>query len=106
MKLSRLFTPLFFALSLLFAQQVGAAHVLWHTLQEESQQNKNLPHPACEKCEHYAQLCSALNVAAIDFTPPALFDEQVRQPAVRFHSIHTLAAVARGPPVSFRNNIT
>ena len=102
MKMSRLFTPLLFALCLLFAQQVGAAHVLRHTLQEQSQQNKKLPHPACEKCEHYAQLCSALNVATFDFTPPAFFDEEIRHVAVAFRSIPSLAAVARGPPASFR----
>jgi hypothetical protein len=103
MKLSRLFTPLFFALALLFAQQVGAAHVLRHTLQELSQQNKKLPHPACEKCENYAQLCSALNVAVFDFTPPIFFHEEIRQFAISFHSIHSLTAVARGPPASFPN---
>jgi hypothetical protein len=103
MKLSRLFTPLLFALSLLFAQQVGAAHVLRHTLEEQSQPNKNLPHPACEKCEHYAQLCSALNVATFDFTPPVLFGEATPHFAVSFHSSHTLTAFARGPPASFRN---
>jgi len=103
MKLLRLFTPLLFALSLLFAQQVGAAHVLRHTLQEESQQNKNLPHPACEKCEHYAQLCSALNVAALDLAPPPVAAETIRHFAVPFRSIHTLTAVARGPPISFRS---
>ena len=103
MKLSRLFTPLLFALSLLFAQQVGAAHVLRHTLQEQSQQNKQLPHQACEKCAHYAQLGSALNVAVLDFAPPLEFAETIRHVAVTFHSIHTLTAVARGPPVSFHS---
>ena len=103
MNLSRLFTPLLFALSLLFAQQVGAAHVLRHTLEEQSQQNKQLPHPACAKCQNYAQLGSALNVAAFDFTPPVFFNEQIRQFAVSFHSIHALTAVARGPPVPLRN---
>ena len=103
MKLSRLFAPLLFALALLFAQQVGAAHVLRHTLQEESQQNKHLPHPACEKCENYAQLCSALNVAVLDFTPPHVAVEIEKHFAVAFRSFHTLTAVARGPPISFRN---
>ena len=103
MKLSRLFTPLFLALALLFAQQVGAAHVLWHTLQEQSQQNKNLPHPACDKCAHYAQLGSALSVAILDFTPPLFFNEEIRHVAVIFRSIDILAADARGPPVSFQN---
>ena len=103
MKLSRLFTPLLFALSLLFAQQVGAAHVLRHTLQEQSQQNKQLPHQACEKCEHYVQLCSALNVATLDFAPPPVAAETIRHFAVAFRSTHTLTAVARGPPASFQN---
>jgi hypothetical protein len=98
MKMSRLFTPLLFALSLLFAQQVGAAHTLRHTLEDLSQQNKQLPHPACEKCEHYAQLCSALNVATFDFTPPVFFSEAIRHFVVTFQSIRAPAAVARGPP--------
>ena len=98
MKMSRLFTPLLFALCLLFAQQVGAAHVLRHTLEEQSQQNKHLPHPACEKCGNYAQLGSALSVAIFDFTPPVFGHEEVRHFAVTFHSVRTLAAVARGPP--------
>lgn len=103
MKLSRLFTPLLFALSLLFAQQVGAAHVLRHTLEEQSQQNKQLPHPACAKCQNYTQLGSALNVAAFDFTPPVFFNEGIRRFAVTFQSIRTPVAVARGPPAFLRN---
>jgi hypothetical protein len=104
MKLSRLLLPLLFVLSLLTAQQVGAAHTLRHTLAEQSQQDKHAPHsPACEKCENYAQLGSALNVASFDFTPLLGHAATVPQAIVRFRSFQTPAAVARGPPASFRH---
>jgi hypothetical protein len=104
MKLSRLLLPLLFVLPLLTAQQVGAAHTLRHTLAEQSQQDKHAPHsPACEKCENYAQLGSALSVASFDFSAPDFPTETPAPCAVDFRSADILAAVARGPPVSFRH---
>jgi hypothetical protein len=101
MKHLRLFLPLLCACSLLFAQQAGAAHTVNHLLEQARNQDKqSQPSPACEKCAAYAQLGSALNVAAIDFVPPAATDEIIHFVATGFHSHHTLAAVARGPPVS------
>ena len=101
MKLSRLLLPLLLAFSVLFVQQVEAAHVLRHTLAEQQQQNKHGPQqPACEKCATYAQLGSALSNFAFDFTPPQLPEATVQYIAPCFRSAHTLTAVARGPPAS------
>lgn len=104
MKLSRLLLPLLFALSLLTAQQAGAAHAVHHALAEQSQQDKQAPHsPACEKCATYAQLGSALNVAAFDFTPPASSGATQVHFAAGFRSIDIPAATARGPPAFLRS---
>lgn len=103
MKLSRLFLPLLFALTLLSAQQFGAVHALHHAIEDLTQQHddKQVPHSdACWKCAAYAQLGSALNVTAFDFSAPDVHDEQVTYHAVAFRPIHILAAAARGPPYS------
>jgi len=103
MKSSRLFQPLFLAFALLFAQQGGAAHALRHALEDltQQQEDKQVPHSdTCEKCATYAQLGSALNVGAYDFTPPVLFHEMVQQRTIAFRSVPVLAAAARAPPYS------
>lgn len=106
MKLSRtIFFPLLLALALLFAQQAGAAHALRHAFEDLTQQHegKQAPHSnICEKCADYAQLGSALNVGAYNFTPLLVSDEAVQHPTISFRSAHILAAVARGPPQSKR----
>ena len=60
MRYPRAFFPLLLALILLFAQQAGVIHALSHTLAEQSQQNKQLPHSpaACGQCAAYTQLGS------------------------------------------------
>jgi hypothetical protein len=102
MKLSRtLFFPLLLALVLLFAQQAGATHALHHALEDLTQQQDGKQAPnssACEKCADYAQLGSALSVGAYDFTPLQVSNEAVQQRTISFRSVHTLPAVARGPP--------
>ncbi|MBI1175014.1 MAG: hypothetical protein GC139_07080 [Sideroxydans sp.] len=105
MRRYRLLLPLLFAFVLLFAQQVGAAHTLSHTLADMAQQqDKTTPHSqACEKCEHYAQMGSALSVGAFDFTPPAFSGEAIQHSVADFQSIHTLVAVARGPPARLQS---
>ena len=106
MKLSRaIFFPLLLALALLFAQQAGATHALRHALENlmQQQEDKQAPHSnTCEQCSAYAQLGSALNVGAYDFTPLLVSDETVQQRIISFRSIRTLPAVARGPPQSLR----
>lgn len=103
MRSFRLFLPLLFALSLLSAQQVGAAHAVRHALEQSQQKDKHSAHSTvCEKCENYAQLGSALNVGC--YLPPLLpaDTEAAVSFAATFQTIHTPAAIARGPPVSFR----
>ena len=106
MKLSRtIFLPLLLALALLFAQQAGAAHALHHALENltQQQEDKQAPHSnTCEQCATYAQLGSALNVGAYNFTPLLVSDETVQQRTTSFLSAHTSPAVARGPPQSLR----
>jgi hypothetical protein len=99
MKLSRLFLPVSLAFALLFAQQVGAEHTLSHAFEELSQKDKQAPHStACEKCNDYAQLGSALTVDAYVLPLPHASVEVVRHFADSFHYFHILAAEARGPP--------
>jgi hypothetical protein len=96
----RIFLPLLFALSLLCAQQAGAAHAVHHALEQSQQKGKHSSHSTvCEKCENYAQLGSALNVGS--YLPPLLpaNPEAAVSFAATFHTIHTLAAIARGPPL-------
>jgi hypothetical protein len=106
MKLARtIFFPLLLALALLFAQQAGAAHALHHALENltQQQEDKQAPHSnTCEQCAAYAQLGSALNVGPYDFTPLLVSDEKVQHRTISFRSVHTLPAVARGPPQSKR----
>ncbi len=106
MKLSRtIFFPLLLAFALLFAQQAGAAHALRHAFEDltQQQEDKQAPHSnTCEKCADYAQLGSALNVGAYDFTPLLISDETVQHRTISFRSVRTLPAVARGPPQSKR----
>ena len=99
MKSARLILPLLCALSLLFAQQAGAAHTLSHALEEQSQHDKHpSDSPACEKCAAYAQLGSALSAGTTAFTPPQISGVTIRRSTASFQTIHLLAAVARGPP--------
>jgi hypothetical protein len=103
MKPSRLFLPLVVALSLLSAQQVGAAHTIRHALQQLGHQDQDASHSgACEKCENYFQLGSALGVGL--YTPPLLdAPAESGTPFVEhFTSLAPPAAAARGPPASLR----
>jgi hypothetical protein len=103
MKPSRLFLPFVVALSLLSAQQVGAAHTIRHAVQQLHQQDQDASHSgACEKCENYFQLGSALGVGT--YTPP-LMDAPAESAApfvAHFTALALPAATARGPPASLR----
>lgn len=99
MKSARLILPLLCALSLLFAQQAGAAHTLSHALEEQSQHDKHpSDSPACEKCAAYAQLGSALSAGPMAFTPPQIYGPATWHSSAAFQTTRLLAAVARGPP--------
>jgi len=99
MRWLRLFMPLFFLLALLSAQQLGAIHALSHALSEQSEKDKHVPHStACELCEIYAQLSSALSATVFDFIPPIFSSEAIHHVATNFQSVSILVAVARGPP--------
>lgn len=104
MKLSRFFLPFVLALSLLSAQQAGAAHAIRHAVQQVQQDDQDASHGgACEKCENYFQLGSALNVGA--YVPP-LLDAPAASAApfvAHFHTLVLPAATARGPPACLRN---
>lgn len=101
MKSFRFFLPLFFSFVLLFAQQAGVAHTVHHAFEDltQHQDGKQAPNSSsCEKCADYAQLGSALSVGGYDFIPLIVSDEAVLAPTFSFHSLHVLAAAARGPP--------
>ena len=104
MKFSRPYLPLFLAFVLLFAQQAGAAHAVWHAFEDIStHQDKQLPHPdACAKCANYAHLGSAMTASPIDFTPPQLSGIAEQLYTATFLTTRFLAAVARGPPSPLR----
>lgn len=106
MRLSRaIFFPLLLAFALLFTQQVGAAHTLRHALEKQAQHDKKTPNStACEQCEAYAQLSSALNVGTHDFTPLLVSDEAVQHHTISVRSAYILAAAARGPPALLQRN--
>ena len=104
MKLSRLFLPFVVALSLLSAQQAGAAHTIAHAVQQSQQQDQDASHGgACEKCENYFQLGNALSIGI--YTPPAL--TAAAEPAAPFVAhlqiVSLRAATARGPPSLLRH---
>ncbi len=97
MTLSRLFLSLFLMLSLLFAQQAGAAHALGHVL-KQSQDHHSAPSTTCDECENYAQLGAALNVGTYVTPLRALPQAAILQTIFVAPSHQPLAAPARGPP--------
>ncbi len=102
MKLTRALTQLFLVFALLFAQQAGAAHAFSHAL--EQQQGKQAPDsPACDKCEQYAQLGSALSAGMVHLPLAAAAGMAAPQRACGFLSPSILTADARGPPAALRN---
>lgn len=101
----RFLLPLLFAFTLLFAQQGAAMHALGHILAEQAQQDKQAPHsPACEQCTAYAQLSGTLGSSAHSFILVAVSGQTAQHDVTAFRSIHTLAAVARGPPAFLKKS--
>ena len=104
MKLSRnALLPLLLAFCLLFAEQTGSAHMLSHALEKQSQHYQQTPNSnACEQCAGYAQLGNALSAGVYDFAPAPVPAEAIQHDSNTFRIIPSLAAAARGPPVSLR----
>ncbi len=97
MKSLRLLFSLLFAFALVFTQQEGMAHILGHTLSQ--QQAKHSPDsPACEKCQHYAQLGNALHGTAISFAAPVTSGEAVHYSIPACPPAPAAGALARAPP--------
>ena len=106
MRSSRLFLPLLMILSLLFAQQAGAAHAIHHQWQRSQQQEKHGTHePACEKCAQYAQLGSALKTSLFDLPLVAARGETAVFYPPAFVTVHIPAVLARGPPLILRKDV-
>lgn len=105
MKLSRPYLSFLLVFVLLFAQQAGAIHAVWHAFEDIStHQDKQLPHPdACAKCASYAHLGSAMTASPIDFTPPLLSGIAEQPYTANILTTRFLAAVARGPPALLQN---
>lgn len=103
MSLPRLFLPLLFACSLLFAQQAGVMHTVNHVLAEQQQKDKQTPHSHnCELCALDAQLGSALNTGFITFTLSLLPVSTWTQSSTSFLHSKSLPATARGPPATLQ----
>ncbi|MGB8516365.1 MAG: hypothetical protein WCD45_00610 [Gallionella sp.] len=97
MKLSRVFLPLWFALALLFTQQAGATHALHHALEQHDKQSTHTS-AACEQCENYAQLGSALTTPAQQFLSASNCTDNVARIDFSFRTFSVFAANARAPP--------
>jgi len=102
----RFFSPLLFAIVLLFAQQGGVLHALRHAFAEQTQQqNKQTPHSKdCEQCTSYAQLGSALNSGYLSFELLSSLIQTLAQHHFFCFTQRTLLATARGPPVFQRSH--
>lgn len=102
MKPNRVLTSLFLACTLLFAQQAGAAHALGHAFEHSRLQDKQAPDsPACDKCEQYAQMGSALHACPFALFHPLATGVTVPPHEAAPHSTNVLSADARGPPAFF-----
>lgn len=107
MRCSRFILPLFLALSLLTAQQSGAAHALSHALsnilaEQAETHGKQIAHShhACEKCATYAQLGSSPIMGVYDVALVAVSSETIPYHNASSRFVHALVAVARGPPAA------
>ena len=79
-------------------QQGVAVHAISHLADEQSEQHKNAPAQACEKCTVYAQLGSA---AGVEYTLFLLDSEQQQsafEHVIHRASQHTSQYAARAPP--------
>lgn len=100
MRLPRAINALLLSLLLLFVQQVGATHILWHALVGQDQQHdKHVPHsPACGYCSAYVQMGGALVSVFHLFTDIDISGGIVLFVTIALRLSHPLTAFARGPP--------
>ncbi len=100
MKSSRLFLPLFLALTLLVAQYGAYAHAISHTIADQTQDQTLPHHKHCDLCAAYAQIGGAISVSLVHFDFSSSFDETVTTYFTSFRSIAFTAFAARAPPRS------
>ncbi len=89
-----------FAVVLFFGQQGGALHTLRHALSDNvhKQGTQGQTTHECEQCLSYAQLGSALSVDYLSFDLGSDLIQATTQHYSFLLSLHTLPALARGPP--------
>lgn len=99
MKLKRICTALFVALSLLFAQQGMAAHMLGHAF-EQLRQKHSTPAQvdSCDQCAAYAQIGNALNTCTFELKAVAPARCAAQPLCSAFAPLTVHSATARGPP--------
>ncbi len=99
MRWLRLSLPLLFAFALALTQQEGMVHILGHTLSQQQEKHSS-DTPACEKCQHYAQLGNALHAAAPAFTALGTPGAAIHSPAPSCLPAPAAGAPARAPPTA------
>lgn len=99
MRLARPLLPFYLLLALLCAQQAGGTHAISHALEHARQQDSSQPaQTACEQCEHYAQLGSALGMVSPALAPPSAAYEIATHIFLSYSPRLLSGAAARGPP--------
>jgi len=83
--------------SLLFAQQGGFAHELSH-LSPASQQDKQLPHTACDQCGAYSQVGAGAISQAVSFASPEPGGTTYARRNVVHSARHRHSHLPRAPP--------
>jgi hypothetical protein len=94
---------LFLVFFLLFTQQVGYAHAISHLSGGNSGTTKNSQLPveqACEHCQFFAQIGSALRSDPVFFVVTPIPAEIPQSRSTQFHFLRTICAFqSRAPPV-------
>lgn len=98
--LRSLFPRFLLVIALLFTQLGGLTHGISHTLEEQGSDHTLTHEKHCDLCAAYAQLGSALNSPAIEFSPVANFTAPTLYTPVGFRSSVFIAYTARAPPYS------
>lgn len=98
--LRSLFPRILLIIALLFTQLGGLTHGISHTLEGQGSDHTLSHEKHCDLCAAYAQLGSALNSPAIEFSPVANFTVSILSSPVAFRSTVFIAYTARAPPYS------